>query len=84
MSLINVVGDIANINGSAKSGVGGVVHNHEEILMGAVRNEEACDMSVLEIQLFVLEMGLQFVLGCSLIPLIVESNCLEAVSLIDE
>ncbi|XP_062008598.1 uncharacterized protein LOC133725379 [Rosa rugosa] len=72
-----------NADGNAKRGVGGVVRNHEGVLMGAVAKQEACDISVLATELFAIKTGLEFALDCSFFPLIVESDCLEVVSLVN-
>lgn len=46
--------------------------NHEGLLMGAVAKQEACGISVLATKLFILKMGLKFVLDCSFFSL---TNC---------
>ena len=80
---LNVDGATANIHGRATRGVGGIVRNHEGLLMGAFAKHENCDISVLATELLAMKIGLEFALEYFLSPLIVESDCLEAVKLVN-
>lgn len=68
-------GGTSDINGSARRGVGGVVPNHEGVLMGVVAKHEACYISVLATHFFPLKIGPKFALDCSVFSLIVEPDC---------
>lgn len=51
---------------------------------GAIAKQEAYDISVLVIELCVLKTFLEFSLDDSFYPLIVKSDCLEAVNLVNK
>lgn len=63
-------------------GVSIVVRDHAKFFMGVVVKQEACDIFVLAIELLTLNAGYEFTRNGYFHPLIVESNCLQAINLI--
>ncbi|VVA34975.1 PREDICTED: expressed [Prunus dulcis] len=79
---LNVDGALDLLDGL--QGVGLIVRESHDILIGVVAMRAPSHLFVLAIEIYVFKVGLFFALDASLLPLVVESNSLAAVQLLSK